>query len=69
MSSINIAKKDEAYKFLKSLKANNQSFSDIILSFKKKNDLIRFFGVLRNKDWKEKEKHMNSLREEFEERL
>ena len=37
MVNINISIKEEAYSFLKSFKAKDKSFSDVILEFKKKN--------------------------------
>ncbi|MBI2664352.1 antitoxin VapB family protein [Candidatus Woesearchaeota archaeon] len=70
MASMNIAIKKEAYDFLKTLKSRDQSFSDIILSFKKdSSSLLKYFGVLKNSDWKTKEKRMASLRDSFEARL
>jgi len=36
MGSVNIAIKDEAYSFLKSLKSRDESFSDVILKFKER---------------------------------
>ena len=70
MASMNIAIKEEAYRFLKSIKTKEESFSDAILKFKERDKgVLRFFGKLRNIDWKEREKHMKSLRTEFEERL
>ena len=70
MVSINISIKEEAYDFLKNLKDKNKSFSDIILSFKKENSGInRFFGLLKDLDWDEKEKAMKELRGSFAKRL
>ena len=70
MTSINISLKKEAYEFLKNLKAKDRSFSDVILSFKEEhNNLMRFFGVLKNLDWHEKEKNMEHLRSSFNKRL
>ena len=70
MASINISVKKEAYNFLKNLKADNKSFSDIILSFKKEQrGIMRFFGVLNGLDWDNKEKSMKSLRESYNKRL
>jgi len=79
MSSVNIAIRREAYEFLKTLKDRNKSFSDVILEFKEldikkkgsKEAVMRFFGVLKDKDidWKAKEEKMKGFREEFEERL
>ena len=70
MASVNISVRKEAYTFLKNLKTDNKSFSDIILSFKKEqNDIMRFFGVLNGLDWNNKEKNMKSLRESYNKRL
>gem|GEM_PF-1775686 len=71
MGSVNISIKDEAYRFLKSLKRKDQSFSEVILGFREKKgdkeNLMRFFGALKNKEiaWKEREKRMKEFREEF----
>ena len=55
MASINISIKKEAYDFLKNFKTYNKSFSDIILSFKKEqNNIMGFFGVLKDTDWHNK---------------
>ena len=63
MASINISIKKEAYNFLKNLKTNNKSFSDVILTFKKEqNDVMRFFGVLKDIDWANRENNMKNLR-------
>ena len=70
MTSINISVKKEAYDFLKDMKTKDKSFSDIILSFKKEqSSVMRFFGALKELDWKEKEKSMKNLRESFNKRL
>ena len=70
MASTNISIKKEAYEFLKNLKTDQRSFSDVILSFKNEHrDIMRFFGVLKNIDWGEKEKNMQHLRGSFNKRL
>ena len=52
------------------MKSKDKSFSDVILSFKKDQDnIIQFFGVLKDLDWDEKEKHMNDLRRSFDKRV
>ncbi len=73
MGSVNISIKEDAYRFLKSLKSGNKSFSDVILEFKDKKGskeaVLRFVGVLKDKkDWDLMEKNMGEFREEFEER-
>ena len=65
MGSINISIKQEAYDFLKKIKAEHESFSDAILSFKKNQNILRFHGKLKDMDWKEKEDRMKSLRKSF----
>ena len=61
MPSVNISIKKDAYDFLKSLKAKNKSFSDIILQFKhekgSKESIMRFWGALNDDaiDWEKKE--------------
>jgi len=69
MASINISVRTDAYDFLKNLKSENQSFSDVILSFKKNKDAImNFFGVLKNLDWDMKEGRISDLRRSFDKR-
>ena len=76
MTSINISIKKEAYEFLKRFKTENKSFSDVILEFKEDRyekgstkSLLRFAGVLKDIDWKEKEKRMKEFRESFNKRM
>lgn len=70
MASINISIRKEAYEFLKELKVGEGSFSDVILSFKKdKDDILDFFGVLKESDWNEKEQNMANFRKNFNKRL
>lgn len=73
---MNISIRDEVYKFLKSLKSKNKSFSDVILELKQKKsskdkilELFRQERDLQGIDWKEKEKRMNKLRKSFSERI
>ena len=77
MGSVNISIKKEAYNFLASLKERDRSFSDVILEFKgrqmerkgSKESIMKFFGVLKNINWKEREKRMRDFRKEFNERF
>ena len=70
MTSMNISIKKDAYEFLKKMKTKDQSFSDVILGFKKeKNDIMKFFGTLKDSDWDEKEKNMREFKESFNKRL
>lgn len=76
MGSMNISIKDEAYAFLESLKSENKSFSDVILEFKerdlergKEKGILKFFGVLKDSNWTEKEEIIRDFRESFEKRV
>jgi len=79
MGSVNIAVKEEAYRFLQSLKGRDRSFSDVILEFKKnrkyekgsKEAVLQFAGVLKNKgvNWKVREKRMKEFRDSFNKRI
>ena len=79
MGSINISIKEEAYKFLKSLKSRDASFSDVILEMKDKNinkkgskeNVLKFAGVLKDAkiDWNAAEKRMKDFRESFDKRV
>lgn len=70
MASINISIKKEAYDFLRNLKAKDKSFSDVVLSFKKEpGSVMKFFGILSDIDWNEREKNMKELRDSFNKRL
>jgi predicted CopG family antitoxin len=70
MASMNISIKKEAYDFLKSMKSKEESFSDVILSFRdRSSDILQFFGKLKDTDWDKMEKEMKGLRDSFEKRL
>ena len=70
MASINISIKKEAYEFLKKMKTEDMSFSDVILRFRKKQDSVNnFFGVLKDFDWNKKESNMKDLRNSFNAKL
>lgn len=70
MASMNISIKGEAYTFLKSLKSKDRSFSDVILEFKAKdNDIMRFFGVLKEIDWDKRSDSRKDFRDSFKRRL
>jgi predicted CopG family antitoxin len=70
MASINISLKREAYDFLKDIKTEDKSFSDVILSFKKEQqDIMKYFGVLKHVDWNKKENNIKSMRKSFNKRL
>ncbi|HLC84928.1 MAG TPA: antitoxin VapB family protein [Candidatus Nanoarchaeia archaeon] len=69
MSSVNISVKKDAYEFLRSLKTNEQSFSDVILGFKTQKGPLDFFGVLKEKDWAQAERQIGGLRASLRRRL
>ena len=78
MSYITISINQEAYNFLKSLKAGDESFSDVILRFKEKKSfngkmLVKFRhkydGLIKNIDTKEMEGRMKEFREEVDSRF
>ena len=70
MTSMNISIKKEAYDFLRRMKTRKRSFSDVILSFKNnEQDTMRFFGILKDADWKEKEKSMKEFKDSWNARL
>ena len=70
MASVNISIKKEVYEFLKKMKTEDTSFSDVILRFKKKQDSIsKFFGVLKDIEWDKKESNMKDLRNSFNTKL
>jgi predicted CopG family antitoxin len=78
MSSMNISIKDDAYRFLKSIKSENESFSDVILSFKNKKVadgkfLVgfrnKFDGKINDVDSSDIERDMKIFRDEVEKRF
>ncbi len=79
MANMNISITEEAYKYLKMLKGDNRSFSDVVLEFKNRGSLrkgskeavLRFAGCLKdlNINWKEKERRMKEFRNSFNKRM
>jgi predicted CopG family antitoxin len=78
MVNINISLKEEAYNYLKMLKGNDKSFSDVVIELKNnsnkkgnKEEIMKFFGCLKDKniDWNEKEKNMKKFRDGFNKNL
>ena len=76
MASVNISVREEAYEFLKSLKSREKSFSDVILEFKKDDktnrsgrSLLRYAGVLKDVDWRSREKEMKEYRDLFNKKV
>ena len=72
MGSVNISIRDEAYKFLKTLKGNDRSFSDVILEMSNKESdkgtgkgILKFAGILKKVNWNEREKRMKEFRKNF----
>ncbi|PIZ52990.1 hypothetical protein COY28_03960 [Candidatus Woesearchaeota archaeon CG_4_10_14_0_2_um_filter_57_5] len=69
MASMNISIRKEAYDFLTSLKGKDQSFSDVILSFRKEPDVLRYAGALKHVDWVAREKEYKRFRKDMDGRL
>ena len=80
MGSVNISIKEDAYRFLKSMKRReDESFSEVILELKEKTgkrgltgrELLQFAGALKDKniDWEAKEKRMREFRKSFNKRV
>ncbi len=70
MPSVNISLKRQAYDFLKSLKSDSKSFSDVILEFKeRRRNIMDFFGVLKNESLGDRERRMSDFRASFNRRL
>jgi len=74
MGSINISLKKEAYDFLNSIRKKDQSFSEIILEFKKEKkftgkDLLKYAGVLNEERAEEIKKEIKENRKDFEKEL
>ena len=77
MASINISLTEEAYNYLRTLKGKDKSFSEVIIEMKEngcfrkgsKENVLRFAGVLKNIDWKEREKRMKGFRESFNKKM
>lgn len=74
MGSVNISLKKEAYDFLNSIRKKNQSFSEVILDFKKEKkftgkDLMKFAGVLDKEKAEKIKKEIKDNRKNFEKEL
>lgn len=70
MTNVNISIRKEAYDFLSRLKSNNKSFSEVILEFKARDaGVMRFFGALKDVDWKERDNAGKEFRGSFNRRL
>ena len=74
MSSMNVSLRKDVYEFLKMLKGNEKSFSDVIIELKerrKDDDVMKLFGTLKNKgiDWDSRKKRMTEFRESFNKRI
>lgn len=69
MGSKNITISDKAYEYLKKLKKQGKSFSDIILEFKeKRQDVMSYAGSLKSSDLDSIEKIRENSREDWKKR-
>jgi predicted CopG family antitoxin len=69
MASTNITISGDAYKFLKKLKRQGQSFSDVILHMKKKrHDVLSYAGIFKNVDLDEVENIRKEARKDWDKR-
>ncbi len=69
MSTKTITITDEAYNALKGIKEENESFTDAILKFAKKDPLSQLVGVLSKKDASEMRKHIAESRKRSRDRM
>jgi len=69
MASKNITITEDAYNFLKKLKTNSRSFSDVILSMKeKRNDVMSYAGSLKDVDLDSIDKIRSDARRDWNKR-
>ncbi len=60
MGSTSITISDTAYDYLKSMKRDGESFSDVILSLKKRKEaLLVFHGIAKNHDFDDLRDELN----------
>ncbi len=58
--------KEDAYNVLKSMKRKEESFSDVILKFKNKGEILEgLFGVLSKEGYAHSKKKIREIREEL----
>lgn len=77
MVNINISIKEEAYNYLKMLKGNDKSFSDVILGMKNERkgctgkELVKLAERFKdlNIDWDKKQREAENIRKELNEEL
>lgn len=69
MSTKTITITEEAYNTLKGLKEENESFTDAILKFARKDPLSQLVGVLSKKDASEMRKRIAESRKRSRDRL
>ncbi|HLC74261.1 MAG TPA: antitoxin VapB family protein [Candidatus Nanoarchaeia archaeon] len=69
MASVNVTISKDAYDFLRRLKRNGQSFSDVILTMKqKKQDVLSYAGIFQGIDLSSIEAVRINARKDWEKR-
>ena len=69
MSTRNITITEEAYEKLKIRKDERESFTDVIIRLTNKGDIMKFAGILSEKEADELEKNINDLWGGYDKRL
>ena len=65
----NITVSDDAYEFLKKIKGDEKSFSDVILSMKgRRSNVMEYAGSLKDANMESVEKVREEIRQDWEER-
>jgi len=69
MGTKNISITDDAYNVLKSWKGERDSFSSVILKLGKKQDLLKYAGIISEKRGEELKRSISESRKKFRNRL
>ena len=69
MGSKSITISDDAYEYLKAMKRENESFTEVILSFKaRKEGLMKYWGIAKDEDFSSVEATREEFNNNFEQR-